>query len=70
MYKFTVFIEKEWKFFVAHNLELWIASQWLSYDESIKNLKESTILYLEDENKESVLNKFQDRNYSLTTMMV
>jgi len=50
MFNFSVFVEKEGKFYVAKNLEFWIVSQWLTYEESIKNLKEATLLYLEDEN--------------------
>lgn len=36
------------KIFVAHCLNLGIASQGYSYEEAIKNIKEAIILYLEE----------------------
>lgn len=70
MYKFSVFIEKEEHIFVAHNLELWVVSQWGSYDEAVKNLQEATILYLEDEKQESIIKKYENKNYSLTPLSI
>lgn len=70
MYNFTVLVQKEDKYFVAHNLDLWIVSQWLSHEESINNLKEATKLYLEDETINSIENKISDNNYFLTNIKV
>ena len=71
MLNFTVFIEKEWGIFVAKNLELWIFSQWNTYEEAIENLKEASLLYLEDEpKKEGLLSKFKNKQYSLTAITV
>lgn len=70
MYNYNIFIEQEDDLYIAHNLELWIASQWDSYDEAIKNLKEATMLFLEDENKESIFSNIKNRNYSLLTMSI
>ena len=70
MFNFSVFVEKEDKFYVAKNLEFWIISQWLTYEESIENLKEATLLYLEDENINSLEKNFKTSNYFLTNMVV
>jgi len=70
MHKFSIFIEQEWKIFIARNLELWVVSQWENYNEAINNLKEATELYLEDENEENIFSNIKDKNYSLTTMNI
>ena len=70
MFNFSVFVEKEGKFYIAKNLEFWIVSQWLTYEESIQNLKEATLLYLEDENINNFEKKFKTSNYFLTNMVV
>jgi len=70
MYNFSVFVQKEDKFYVANNLELWVVSQWNTYDEALSNLREATELYLEDENKVSLKDKFINNNYILTNMTV
>lgn len=70
MYNFNVFIEKEDKYYIAHNLELWVVSQWETYEQALKNLKEATELYLEDEDKEIIINSFSNKNYSLTNMLI
>jgi predicted RNase H-like HicB family nuclease len=70
MYKFSVFVEKEEQIFIAHNLELWVVSQWNSYDEAVKNLQEATLLYIEDENRENIIEKCENKNYSLTTLSI
>lgn len=48
-YKFTAVITQEGKFFVSECPELGIASQGLTLDESLRNLKEAIHLYLKDE---------------------
>ena len=45
---YSVLIKKEKKYFVAENIELWIFSQWKDFEEAIKNIKEATELYLQD----------------------
>jgi len=70
MYNFSVFIQKEDNFFVAQNLELWVVSQWITYEEALSNLREATELYLEDENKASINNSFKNNSYFLTNMTV
>jgi len=70
MHKFSIFIEQEWKIFIARNLELWVVSQWENYNEAIHNLKEATELYLENENEENIFSNIKDKNYSLTTMNI
>ena len=47
-YKSTAIIRKEGKWFVAHSLELGVASQGRSIEEAKKNLREAVALYLED----------------------
>ncbi|MDP2090673.1 MAG: type II toxin-antitoxin system HicB family antitoxin [Candidatus Gracilibacteria bacterium] len=70
MYNFTVLVQKEDKYYVAHNLDLGIVSQGLSHEESITNLKEATKLYLEDETVNSIDKKILDNNYFLTNIKV
>ena len=70
MLNFTVFIEKEWDIYIAKNLELWVFSQWKTSDEAIENLKEATLLYVEDEPKENLLSKFKNKQYSLTMLNI
>jgi predicted RNase H-like HicB family nuclease len=70
MYNFSVLVQKDDKYFVAHNLELWIVSQWLTHEDSISNLKEATKLYLEDETVKSIENKIIDNSYFLTNIKV
>ena len=70
MYNFNILIEKQWKFYVAHNLQLDIVSQWLSYEEALINIKEASILYMEEEDKSLLFNKFEDKTYSLTNMAI
>ncbi|KKT28082.1 hypothetical protein A3G55_00350 [Candidatus Giovannonibacteria bacterium RIFCSPLOWO2_12_FULL_44_25] len=48
-YKSTVVINKEGRWFVAHSLELGVASQGKTIEEAQKNLKEAIELYLEDQ---------------------
>jgi len=57
MKNYNVIIHKEGKFFVVKNIDLWIVSQWKSIEESLKNIKEATQLYLEDEKQEENLSK-------------
>ncbi len=70
MFNFTVFIEKEDNIFISKNLELWIFSQGNTYEESLSNLKEATKLYLEDEEKETLLSNFKNKQYSLTAINI
>ena len=70
MINFTVFIEKEWDIYIAKNLELWIFSQWNTSDEALSNLKEATELYMEDEKKESLLDKIKNKQYFLTMLNI
>ena len=48
IYKSTVVIRKEGKWFVARSLELGVTSQGRTVDQATKNLKEAVELYLED----------------------
>jgi len=57
MKNYNVIIHKEGKFFVVKNIDLWIVSQWKSIEESLKNIKEATQFYLEDEKQEENLSK-------------
>jgi len=68
MYKFNVFVETEDNFYIAHNLELWIVSQGLSYEEAIENLKEASELYLEDEI--SIFTKIKNKKYLITNITI
>ena len=70
MLNFTVFVEKEDNIFIAKNLELGIFSQGKTYEEAIKNLKEATELFLEDESKESILQRFKNKQYFLTAINI
>lgn len=47
-YKFTAIINKEKKWYVAHCIELGVASQGKTIEEAQENLKEAVELYLED----------------------
>jgi predicted RNase H-like HicB family nuclease len=49
VYSFTAVVTREGKFHVSECPELGIASQGLSQDEALENLKEAIGLYLEDE---------------------
>lgn len=53
-FTFTAVVVKEGKFYVSHCPELGIASQGMSLEESIDNLKEAVSLYLKDEDIESI----------------
>ena len=65
MKNFSVLVWKDDdKYYVAKNLELDIVSQWTTAEEAIKNLKEATELFLED-NKN---NNFKEKSYFLTTL--
>ncbi len=70
MYKFTILVEKEDEFYIAHNLELWVVSQWKNYEEAISNLQEATLLYLDGDDEKNNLKNIKNKNYSLTTLMV
>ncbi|MDD3645923.1 MAG: type II toxin-antitoxin system HicB family antitoxin [Candidatus Gracilibacteria bacterium] len=70
MYNFNIFVEKENKFYIAHNLELGVVSQGETYEKALKNLKEASELYLEDEDKEKLVKMFTNKNYSLTNMVI
>lgn len=48
IYKSTVIIKKEGKWFVARSLELGVTTQGRTVEEAKKNLKEAVELYLED----------------------
>lgn len=50
-YKFTVIINKEKKWYVAHCVELGVTSQGKTINDAQKNLKEAVGLYLEDNPK-------------------
>lgn len=50
-YKFTVIINKEKKWYVAHCVELGVTSQGKTIKDAQKNLKEAVELYLEDNPK-------------------
>lgn len=49
VYSFTAVVTREGKFYVSECPELGIASQGLSLEESLENLKEAIELYLECE---------------------
>lgn len=48
-YKFTTVITREGKWYVAHCVELGVASQGKTIESAQKNIKEAVELYLEDE---------------------
>ena len=48
-YKSTIVINQEGKWFVAHSLELGVASQGKTVEEAQNNLREAIELYLEDQ---------------------
>ena len=48
MYKSTIVIRKEGKWFVARSLELGVTSQGKTIEQAKQNLKEAVELYLED----------------------
>jgi len=48
-YKLTAVVTREGRFYVAECLELGVASQGESFDESLANLREAVHLYLKDE---------------------
>ena len=48
IYKSTIVISKDGKWFVARSLELGVVSQGKTIDEAKKNLQEAVELYLED----------------------
>lgn len=53
-YKFTVIINRESKWYVAHCAELGVVSQGKTIEEAQKNLKEAVELYLEDNPKAKI----------------
>ena len=65
IFKSYVYIEKEDDWYIAHSIELGVASQGKSINEAIDNLKEAVDLYLED-NKDFNYHK----NIFLTTMEI
>ena len=67
-YKFTVVINREGKWFVAHCVELGVVSQGKTIDEAQKNLKEAVELYLEDAPKTN--NFFSKSNPFITTLEI
>ena len=69
MKNFQVFIQKEEDWFVAHNIELGIASQWKTIDESLIMIKEATELYLEDEKELNFVNQLA-KQYFLTSITI
>ncbi|MGQ9629720.1 MAG: type II toxin-antitoxin system HicB family antitoxin [bacterium] len=54
MYKFTVVVTREGKFYVAECPELGVTSQGESFDEALSNLKEAVHLYLKGEDIEAL----------------
>ena len=46
MYQISAVVEKEGKWFVAHCIELGVASQGKSIEESLENLREAAELYI------------------------
>jgi len=66
MRNYNVLISKEWKFFVAKNLDLGVVSQWWTIEESLTNIREATELFTENDNKI----KFESNNTFLTTISV
>jgi len=67
-YKFTVVINREGKWFVAHCVELGVVSQGKTIDEAQKNLKEAVELYLEDAPRTN--NFFLKSNPFITTLEI
>jgi predicted RNase H-like HicB family nuclease len=54
--KYSIIIEKEDKWYVAHCVELGIASQGITIDEAKENIREAVELYIESFNpKEELL---------------
>ncbi|MDP2690892.1 MAG: type II toxin-antitoxin system HicB family antitoxin [bacterium] len=65
-YRFTVVINQEKKWFVAHCVELGVVSQGKSLEEAQKNLKEAVELYLED--SPEVQKQLPQKNPLITTL--
>jgi len=57
--QFSAVITREGKYYVAFCPELDIASQGESIEESLENLKEAVLLYLEDEDAEVQRQEFK-----------
>lgn len=55
MNKFTAFVYKADKFFVAECPETGTVSQGTTIEEALANIKEATELYVEEEGKSSVI---------------
>ena len=53
-YTFTAVVVEEGKFYVAHCPELGVASQGLTLEEGLENLKEAVHLYLKDEPAQAI----------------
>lgn len=66
MSNYNILIIQEDKYFVAKNIDLWIVSQWENMNEALKNIKEATELFLEDEKVE---NKYISQSF-LTTISI
>lgn len=66
MYKFTIAILKEGKWYVARCVELGIVSQGKTIEEAQENIKEAVELYLEDR---PTSRKFLSKKSPLVTML-
>jgi len=69
MTNYTVLLEKEKNWFVAHNMDLDITSQGKTIDEALENIKEATELYFEDETPKKT-SKTLARQFFLTSIRV
>ena len=67
---FTAVVVKEGKVYVSHCPELGIASQGMSLEEGIDDLKEAVSLYLKDEEIGSTGPESEDMHPVLTTIEV
>ncbi|MFH0869123.1 MAG: type II toxin-antitoxin system HicB family antitoxin [archaeon] len=64
---FTISIKREGKWYVAHCVELDVASQGRTVDEAHKNIKEAVQLYLEENPEQVCLLKEPVRIESIST---
>ena len=68
IFKGTIKIEREDKWFVATCIENNIASQGLTIEDAMNNLKEAIALYYEDESNQEELNYFEDEQVYITRL--
>jgi len=72
MYQISAVVEKEHEWYVAHCIELQVASQGKSIEESLANLKEAVELYLKHASPDELehLKKAHIENPIIATLSV